>query len=147
MAKNDATNANRKAIDSAHGTRDKPKIGLAQCERNTAYSMNLAFNRTFKKLNKTMWHVSFASHNSMRLFNNHTEPIMITYDSGANGNYISKRDRVKAGLPILPQSTCKVGIANGGTSQAKHVTRLPFHKLSAQAQQADTFQDFPTSLV
>jgi hypothetical protein len=72
---------------------------------------------------------------------------MITYDSGANGNYISKRDRVKAGLPILPQSTCKVGIANGGTSQAKHVTRLPFHKLSAQARQAYTFQDFPMSLM
>ena len=65
------------------------------------YSMSSAFNRTFKKLNKTMRHVSFASHNSMRLFNNHTEPIMITYDSGADSNYISERDCVKAGLPIL----------------------------------------------
>ena len=72
---------------------------------------------------------------------------MITYDSGADGNYISKRDCVKAGLPILGQSSRKVRVANGGTSQAKQVTRLPFHKLSAQAQQADTFQDFPTSLV
>ena len=65
-----------------------------------------------------MRHVSFVSHNSMRLFNDHTEPIMITYDSGANGNYISKKDHVKAGLPILRQSTRKVGVANGGTSQA-----------------------------
>ena len=66
-----------------------------------AYSMSSAFNRTFKKFNKTTRHVSFASHNSVRLFNNHTEPIMITYDSGADGNYISKRDCIKAGLPIL----------------------------------------------
>ncbi len=63
--------------------------------------MNLAFNRTIKKLNKTTRHVSFASHDSVWLFNNHTMPIMITYDSGADGNYISKRDWVTAGLPIL----------------------------------------------
>ena len=40
----------------------------------------------------------------------------------------------------------KVGVANGGTSKAKYVTQLPFQQLSAQATQADTFQDFPTSL-
>ena len=84
MAKNDATNVKRRAINLAHSTRDKPEIGLAQRGCNTAYIMSSAFNRTFKKLNKTMRHVSF--------FNNHIEPIMITYDSGANGNYISKRD-------------------------------------------------------
>ncbi len=40
-----------------------------------------------------------------------------------------------------------VGVANGGTSQAQHITRLPFNKLSVQARQADTFQDFPTLLM
>ena len=75
----------------------------------------------------------------MQLFNNHTVPISITYDSGADGNYLSNRDYIKAGLFILRQSTHKVRVANGGTSQAKHVTRLLFHKLSARAQQADTF--------
>jgi hypothetical protein len=30
---------------------------------------------------------------------------------------------------------------------AKYVTQLPFCKLSALSQQADTFQDFPTSLM
>jgi hypothetical protein len=33
------------------------------------------------------------------------------------------------------------------TSNAKYVTQLPFQKLSAQPRQADTFQDFPTSLM
>jgi hypothetical protein len=72
---------------------------------------------------------------------------MVTYDSGADGHYISKRDRKKAGLPILRPSTKRVGVANGGTSTAKHVTQLPFKQLSPKATQADTFQDFPNSLM
>ncbi|KAL7505264.1 LOW QUALITY PROTEIN: hypothetical protein ACHAXN_002765 [Cyclotella atomus] len=51
---------------------------------------------------------------------------MITYDSGADGHYI-------------------IGVANGGT---KHVTKLPFPQLCPpKANQADTFDDFPTSLM
>jgi hypothetical protein len=72
---------------------------------------------------------------------------MVTYDSGADGHYLSEKDQRKAGLPILRPSTRKVGVANGGTSTAKYVTQLPFQQLSAQAMQADTFQDFPTSLM
>jgi hypothetical protein len=72
---------------------------------------------------------------------------MVTYDSRADGHYISEKDQQKAGLPILRTSTQKVGVANGGTSKAKYVTQLPFQQLSAQAIQADTFQDFPTSLM
>ncbi len=44
-------------------------------------------------------------------------------------------------------STRKVGIANGGTSNAKYVTQLLFRQLSAQSRKADTFQDFPNSLM
>jgi hypothetical protein len=51
---------------------------------------------------------------------------MITYDSGADGHYISKKDRREAGLPILQPSTQKVGVANGGTSNAKYIIQLPF---------------------
>jgi hypothetical protein len=38
-------------------------------------------------------------------------------------------------------------MANGGVSQAKFVTQLPFKALSARVTQADTFQDFPSSLM
>ncbi len=55
----------------------------------------------------------------------------MTYDSGADGTYISKRDRVKAGLPILRQSSKKVRVANGDTVKAEHITKLPFPQLSA----------------
>jgi hypothetical protein len=72
---------------------------------------------------------------------------MVMYDSGVDGHYIIKKDQRKAGLPILQTSTQKVGVTNGGTSKAKYVTQLPFQQLSAQAMQADTFQDFSTSLI
>jgi hypothetical protein len=72
---------------------------------------------------------------------------MVTYDSGADGHYISKKDRCKAGLPIIQKSTRRVGVANGGVSQAKFVTQVPFKDLSAKARQADIFQDFPSSLM
>ena len=76
------------------------------------------------------------------------EGIEVTYDSGANGNYISVADRIKANLPILGKSTKRVGVANGGTSTSNGVnkTRLPIPGLSDKAAMADTFHDFPDSL-
>ncbi len=38
-------------------------------------------------------------------------------------------------------------MANGRVSQEKFVTQLPFKDLSAKAKQADTFQDFCSSLM
>jgi hypothetical protein len=72
---------------------------------------------------------------------------MLTYDSGANEHYISEHDQHKAGLSVLRPSTWQVGVANVGTSTAKFVTQLPFCNLSAHSRQADTFQDFLTSLM
>ncbi len=63
--------------------------------------MSSAFNQTIKKLNKTKQHVNFATHNTVRLYKDHKEPFMITYDSGSDSNYLSKKDCIKAGLPIL----------------------------------------------
>jgi hypothetical protein len=83
-------------------------------------------------------HVSFAKQNKVHLFNATTTP---------DGHYISKQDQHKVGLPILRPSTQWVGVANGGSSNAKYDTQPPFCKLSAQSRQADTFQYFPTSLM
>jgi hypothetical protein len=147
ITKNNTNNAKRVAIDYAHAQRNQPTIGLAQCGQNTAYRLGSAFNQTIKKLTKQK-HVSFAKQNKVHLFDATATPsIMLTYDSGANGHYISKHDQRKAGLPILRPSTWQVRALNGGTSNAKYVTQLPFQKLSAQLRQADTFQDFPTSLM
>jgi hypothetical protein len=146
LAKGNQTNTQRRAIDSAHIKNNKPAIGLAQRSRNTTYSLGMTIGQTLKKISNNK-HVRFAKNNEVHLFDNAETPIMITYNSGANGHYISKNDRCKAGLPIIWKSTRQVGVANGGVSQAKFVTQLPFKDLSAQATQADTFQDFPSSLM
>jgi len=114
LAKADETDKKRMAINAAHTKHGTTSIGLAQRGRNAAYSLGSAFNRTIKKINKNK-HVSFATH-----------PVLVTYESGANGHYISEKDRRNAGLPILRPSTRQVGVANGGTSTAKYVTKLPF---------------------
>jgi len=72
---------------------------------------------------------------------------MITYDSGADGHYLSERDRKNIGLPITQPSTKQVGVTNGGTSTAHHVSRLPFQQLSNRAASADSCDDFPSSLM
>ncbi len=109
------------AINAAHTKRGTTSIGLAQRGHNAAYSLGSAFNRMIKKINKSE-HVSFTTHNSVHQYIDNEQPIMLTYDSGADGHYISEKDRRKAGLPILRTSTRKVGVTNGGTSNAKYVT-------------------------
>ncbi len=135
------------AIDYAHAQCNQPTIWLAQRRQNTAYRLGSVFNQTIKKLNKNK-HVSFAKQNKVHLFDATSTPsIMLTYDSGAGGQYISTHDQLKAGLPILRPSTWRVGAANDDTSNAKYVTQLPFQKLYARLRQADIFQDFSTYLM
>ena len=72
---------------------------------------------------------------------------MLTYYSGADIHYLSKEDRKNLGLPILRVSAKKVGVADGGACNGKYVTKLPLPKLSNRAAEADTFEEFPTSLM
>jgi hypothetical protein len=121
IAKNDTKNAKHVAINSTHAQHDQPTIGLAQRGQNRAYCLGYAFNWTIKKLNRNK-QVSFAKQNKVHLFDATSTPsIMLTYNSGANWHYISEHDQRKAGLPILRPSTQQVGVANGGTSNGKHV--------------------------
>jgi hypothetical protein len=115
LAKNNTSNKKRAAIDTAHTKCGTPSIGFAQRGCNAAYSLGSAFNRALKKINKNK-HVRFATSNKVHKYTCNEQPIMITYNSGADGHYISKKDQRKAGLPILRPSTQKVGVANGGTS-------------------------------
>jgi len=72
---------------------------------------------------------------------------MVTHDSGADGHYISETDRAKAILPILRQLTKQVGMANGDVCHGNNVTQLPIHQLDNTATEADTFDNFPHSLM
>ena len=68
---------------------------------------------------------------------------MFTYELGAGGHSLSERNRKRVGLPILRPSTKRIGLANGGTSTATHISRLPFKQLPHRVTRADTFDDFP----
>ena len=70
---------------------------------------------------------------------------MLIDNSGADGHYLSKKDRKKLGLSILNFYAKKVGVANSGTCNGKYVTKLPFPQLSKKAAEADTFKELPTS--
>lgn len=147
MAKADTTNKQRIAIDNNHQLKP-PTLSLLQQGRNLGYNISTSIGRTIKKINSNSKRVHFAAKHKVRTFRtDQVTAAMITYDSGADGHYISERDRRSIGLPILRPSSKRVGVANGGTSYAKHVTALPFSKLSPKANQADTFEDFPTSLM
>jgi hypothetical protein len=73
--------------------------------------------------------------------------MFVTYDSSADGHYISEADCIQARLPILCKSSKCVEVANGTSSSTKHVTQLPFQQLSTTVNQANTFDIFPTSLM
>ena len=175
IAKNDATNSKKRAIEAAHN-KSKPssKTGYAQQLRNATYTASTAFNRAFGKL-FSQKRVSFRlcpesnywRHDEkrekrkeaqvptekrptcpqMREKRQEANSVLLTYDSGADGNYISEADRKEAHMPILRASSKRVRVANGDTSNAKHTTALPFPQLSDKARQADTFENFPTSLM
>jgi hypothetical protein len=100
LAKGDQTNTQRRAIDSTLVKNNKPAIGLAQRGRNTTYSLGTTIGQTLKKISNNK-HVRFSKNNKVHLFDKAETPIMITYDSGAYGHYISKKDCRKAGLPII----------------------------------------------
>ena len=73
--------------------------------------------------------------------------ISVIYDSGADGHYITKDDRKQAQLPIQRKSIKRVNMANGETCKAQFTTQLPFKALSMSARAADTFKEFPHSLM
>ena len=143
LAKRDMNNKMKQAIDAAHKLTSH-KMGWLQQGK---HSISAIAKRFVNKINGNTKHVRFASKHSVREFTQQSKPTMMTYDSGADGHYISEKDRKAANLPILKKSNKRVSVANGTICKAQNVTKLPFQQLSAHAQRADTFQEFPTSLL
>ena len=92
-------------------------------------------------------HVQFKIKHSITTYQQQDNKPMVTYDSGADGHYLSEKDRTKLGLPILRILDKKVGVANGGVYNGKYATSLPLPQLFSKAANADTFEEFTTSLM
>ena len=104
-AKNDRTNKKKVSIDATHTATAKSQPSLLQQGRNLSYKMGTSLRKAIQHLQYTNQHVQFKKNNKITTFYHDDTASMITYDSGADGHYISKRDRVNAKLPILRQST------------------------------------------
>eukprot|EP00804_Cyclotella_cryptica_P020584 CCRYP_003431-RA/>CCRYP_003431-RA protein AED:0.33 eAED:0.38 QI:0/0/0/1/1/1/3/0/626 len=140
-AKADTTSTQRRAIDTAHTMHPRKH---QQISHGQALATTIC--RTLNILSTTR-HVRFAAHPQIRHFDSKATTPLITFDSGADSHYLSETDRLAAGLPILRSSTRRVGAANGSTSTATYASQLPFPQLSPNAVLADSFADFPQSLM
>jgi hypothetical protein len=141
-----AQSKGRLAVNAIHTMPKHEPISILQNGRNTGYAFSTTLRRAFQRFQQAN-HVTFnKSNNHVHLFNVNDIP-SITYDSGADGHYLNEADHLAAQLPILRTSSKQVAVANGQISSAKHESRLPFHRLSAKATTADTFDDFPQSLM
>ena len=114
---------------------------------NIVYVLATTVRKLVHNFTNNNQQVRFRHKSTVTRFHNEEEPIMITYDSGAYNHYVSEADRIKLKLPILRPSHKRVAVANGGTSEDKYVTRLTFTQLSTISADADTFEEFPSSLM
>ena len=58
-------------------------------------------------------HVKFRPKLTITTFYDEDKATMLTYDSGADGHYLSKKNRNILGLSILRVSAKRVGVENG----------------------------------
>jgi len=148
MAKSDKSNMRKVAIDTADSKPTKPILSLLQQSKNLGLMLSAATRRLVRNITNSNQHrVTFAGQAMVAEYNTKNSTVMIRYDSGADGHYISEKDRKTVGLPILRISAKKVDVANGSTCKGQYVTALPFPQLSTKAAEADTFNDLPTSLM
>ena len=91
----------RKTIYKAHDqTNAKPTASITQLAQNTTYGIRTAFKRAATQLLTHKKQVTFGeTHNNNKVENANT--VHLTYNSGADGHYVSEDDRKEACMPIL----------------------------------------------
>ena len=97
MAKRDTTNKQRMSIDKNHHLPNH-QLEWKQKAKNATQNINGSIHHAFK-LAKTSFTktktVSFAKTRQVRIFQDKEIAAMINYDSGADGHYLSERNRKK----------------------------------------------------
>ena len=101
MVKADKTEVRRKTIDKAHDqSNTKPTASITQLAQNTTYGICTAFKRAATRILTNKKQVTFGeTHNNNKV--EHANTVHLTYDSGADGHYVSEDDRKEACMPIL----------------------------------------------
>jgi len=97
MAKANQTDAKRISADHGHST-TRSAIGASFIQRTKKAGQVLW--ATAKRAIQQFWnnkpHVRFVPQAQIRQFHSEQQALMVTYDSGADGHYISERDRAQA---------------------------------------------------
>ena len=99
---------------------------MIQKGKNIGYVLATTVHKLVHNFTNNNQQVRFRRTPTVTRFHNKEVPIMITYDSGADNHYVIEVDRIKLKFLILRPSHKRVSVANGGTSEGKYVTRLPF---------------------
>ena len=145
VAKKDNSWNGRSGIDANVQCKPTP---LTQMGKSTIRAAMFMVRRGLRAMSIPKRRVRFGTKTRVATFvQSEAATVFVTYDSGADGDYISEADREKAGWPILRHSTSTVNVANGGHSKGKYVTRVPISGLSNKAAEADTFDSFPHYLI
>ena len=129
MAKQDIKNEKRATIDHAHKPANKPNLSLVQQGHNTSYQMGTSLRRAIQHLRHDNQRVLFDTKNSVTRFHCKSIAAMITYDSGADGPYISEEYIKRARIPMIRKPNKQVRVANGGIRKGQYVTKLPFQDI------------------
>ena len=100
-AKADTTEVRRNTIEKAHDQRnEKPTASITQRARNTTCRICTAFKRAATRLLTNKKQVTFRETlNTNKVEQANT--VHLTYNSGADGHYVSEDDRKEACMPIL----------------------------------------------
>ena len=145
IAKQKLKNARRTTIEAAHAAnhQTKYKPALIQQGKNVGYVLSTTVIRMVHKFTRNNQQVIFAPKPTLTRFHKKEEPIMITYDSGADNHHMNESDRFGLGLTILRPSHQREAVVNSSTSSGKYVTSLPFPQLSTATAESDMFEEFP----
>ena len=95
MAKNDITNVRRFTIDAAHTYTDRTKTTLLQRGGNIGHAISTDMRRLLHSITCDSKHVQFKCKPTFATFYDKYKATMLTYDSGADGHYLSKKDKIK----------------------------------------------------
>ena len=147
MAKHDITNVHRFNLDAAHTATYKNNTTIRQRGGGVVNTISTDTRSLINSIKCDGKYVKFRRNPTIATLYNNDDATLFTYNSGSGRHYLIEKDRKKLGLPILRVSAKKVGIVNGGTCKGKYVTKLTFPQLSNKAAEADTFEEFPASLM
>jgi hypothetical protein len=97
MAKADKTEPRQKIINKAHEQNNtKLTASITQRAQNTTYGLCTAFKRTATQFLTNKKQVKFGNTIDIEQANT----VHLTYNSGADGHYVSKDNRKEACMPI-----------------------------------------------